>query len=371
MAEQGRTPMALFSGDRSFSPHNSFVLRSKYFIVSDLMYGGRYSDTGPIYDNITYQTLLPDTLLDVDSADYILGIQNYDSTEPWGSSSTFMPIPELILDNAYTGLLFLSAKNIQFLQSVDDDWYSTTRPGPAIPLSSTGKLSDLYYSDRAVSVLGCLSKRQVCDTVSARCSPLGNEDNPSLTWSSEEQEKIFNFWMVSTQRNSIGAIDIPLSQGINSLKAHSSLFNGLQGALPSDQWQQEVISWMSTSLADTQQWATGDFLQLQRMAHEELGLGTWSGASSRVPLTNKNETLGILDVSNEMHPIMVRPTCSEKRDGGSQRVASRVSKSSHNPDISSDHTTPFETAHDELQINNEDKAALSCVTRGPQLESMP
>lgn len=52
------------------------------------------------------------------------------------------------------------------------------------------------------------------------------------------------------------------------------------------------------------EWVTNEALQLQRMVHEELGLGTWTGTAQEIPVTGGDETLGVLDVSDEKHPIM-------------------------------------------------------------------
>lgn len=54
------------------------------------------------------------------------------------------------------------------------------------------------------------------------------------------------------------------------------------------------------------EWVSNEPLQLQRMVHEELGLGIWTGASDSVPITAPNEKLGVLDISDENHPVMVR-----------------------------------------------------------------
>lgn len=43
-------------------------------------------------------------------------------------------------------------------------------------------------------------------------------------------------------------------------------------------------------------------LQLQRLAHEELGLGTWTGCDKDVPVTARFERLGVLDVTERTHP---------------------------------------------------------------------
>ena len=58
------------------------------------------------------------------------------------------------------------------------------------------------------------------------------------------------------------------------------------------------------------QWQAGATLQVQRLAHEALGLGTWSRATSDVPVTEAGDVLGVLDISRSNHPRLVPPVIS-------------------------------------------------------------
>ena len=53
------------------------------------------------------------------------------------------------------------------------------------------------------------------------------------------------------------------------------------------------------------EWAMNDILQLQRLAHEEVGCGTWIGED--FPITALGEKLAVLDVSDPDHPKLVKP----------------------------------------------------------------
>lgn len=53
------------------------------------------------------------------------------------------------------------------------------------------------------------------------------------------------------------------------------------------------------------EWAMNDTLQLQRLAHEELGCGTWVG--NDFPITAFGERLAVLDISDPSHPKLVNP----------------------------------------------------------------
>ncbi|KAH7134893.1 hypothetical protein B0J11DRAFT_147724 [Dendryphion nanum] len=55
------------------------------------------------------------------------------------------------------------------------------------------------------------------------------------------------------------------------------------------------------------EWQVGCTLQLQRLAHENLGLGTWSRTDEGVPVTKLGDRIGVLDISNPKHPKLVLP----------------------------------------------------------------
>lgn len=55
------------------------------------------------------------------------------------------------------------------------------------------------------------------------------------------------------------------------------------------------------------EWTTNEVLQLQRMAHEQLRMGTWSACDTEVPITERGEKLAVLDLGNLQHPRLVAP----------------------------------------------------------------
>lgn len=55
------------------------------------------------------------------------------------------------------------------------------------------------------------------------------------------------------------------------------------------------------------EWQTNSTLQLQRLAHENLSLGTWSKTDKSIPVTEPGETLGVLDINDLKHTRIVRP----------------------------------------------------------------
>ncbi|KAK4445119.1 hypothetical protein QBC34DRAFT_413567 [Podospora aff. communis PSN243] len=52
------------------------------------------------------------------------------------------------------------------------------------------------------------------------------------------------------------------------------------------------------------EWSTNGFLQLQRLAYEEVGQGSWEGADGDVPVTKKGDVLSGLDLEDEKRPII-------------------------------------------------------------------
>ncbi|KAI1277552.1 hypothetical protein F5Y07DRAFT_363307 [Xylaria sp. FL0933] len=56
------------------------------------------------------------------------------------------------------------------------------------------------------------------------------------------------------------------------------------------------------------EWTANSTLQLQRLAHEELGFGTWSRGTKTIPVTKPDQLLGSLDVSDPKHPVLRRLT---------------------------------------------------------------
>ena len=50
------------------------------------------------------------------------------------------------------------------------------------------------------------------------------------------------------------------------------------------------------------QWTLDEKLQLQRLAYEEAGQGRWSGCAGSVPVTEKNDRIGVPSLVDGMHP---------------------------------------------------------------------
>jgi hypothetical protein len=87
--------------------------------------------------------------------------------------------------------------------------------------------------------------------------------------------------------------------------------------IPTATYLEELVSWVShrtPSLRTNRrfQYAFGEWqaystLQLQRLAHESLGLGTWSRTDESVPVTEIGDKLGVLDVTDGRHARLIPP----------------------------------------------------------------
>ncbi|KAF4545925.1 Cytochrome p450 protein [Lasiodiplodia theobromae] len=62
----------------------------------------------------------------------------------------------------------------------------------------------------------------------------------------------------------------------------------------------------------TLEWTMNDTLQVQRMAHEELGMGRWMNCDRDVPITEGRDRLAVLDLEDLKHPrLKVAPDTFE------------------------------------------------------------
>jgi hypothetical protein len=77
------------------------------------------------------------------------------------------------------------------------------------------------------------------------------------------------------------------------------------------------------------EWSSNGTLQLQRLAHEELGLGTWSGCTQDVPTTCDTQMLGVLDIADTSHPVFKSPYTEADVDLTSSDESKEKHRTSH------------------------------------------
>lgn len=95
-------------------------------------------------------------------------------------------------------------------------------------------------------------------------------------------------------------------------------------------------------------WTINETLQFQRLAHEELGFGTWTRTAQDHPITAPGEKLAVLDVSEPDHPKLARPAPKPKASsqggsdqGGTDNNSIRQTKDQAVPKTGLSHTTTF------------------------------
>ncbi|KAL1634241.1 hypothetical protein SLS58_010785 [Diplodia intermedia] len=73
------------------------------------------------------------------------------------------------------------------------------------------------------------------------------------------------------------------------------------------------------------EWNMNETLQLQRLAHEELGVGAWRRCDTDIPVTERFDRLAVLDLSDRSHPRLKAPPApledlfNEECKGGKRR----------------------------------------------------
>ncbi|KAK6211789.1 hypothetical protein LQW54_005648 [Pestalotiopsis sp. IQ-011] len=96
------------------------------------------------------------------------------------------------------------------------------------------------------------------------------------------------------------------------------------------------------------EWTSNSTLQLQRMAHEELGLGTWTKCTDIVPATKAGELLCCLDVTDPSQP---RLRVAEQEEKFRDAPIPAETVVSEEPGSSSDET-PYEAERDAAGSKN-------------------
>lgn len=145
-----------------------------------------------------------------------------------------------------------------YVEPMDDPWYSAHLQFPGVVLRShnlKGNAS-VWFRDNPVSVLGCAEQFQFCNPhlpANSSCTSLVGLDKAlNMTdslWRSPAQNTSFSGISYAFGEYGIHLDDIVDSLGVSSLTARNSLYGGVQGPLPNNQWQLEVQYWHSISMA--------------------------------------------------------------------------------------------------------------------------
>lgn len=170
-------------------------------------------------------------------------------------------------DDAEVTLVFVAANAVKFVEPVDDDLFSAHRVFETQELSlSINKTEELYTFDDVAHVVGCTTQSQFCLGGSETdCTPLTAWEAALQTVSNmtmtDLQKESLNIWRQSQELQGTTLDTTVANLGGSALIAKNSFENGLQGPLPSNQWQLEVEHWQATTMAKMQrsavEYATG------------------------------------------------------------------------------------------------------------------
>jgi hypothetical protein len=178
-----------------------------------------------------------------------------------------VPISSLVVqDTSYDlDLFFLQPNGITFASRSEDPWYRATEPARVMGWVTFNGTGEVYTFPKPATPLACVSQYQYCTSAqsgSNLCTDLAgyweatSQLNTLLglgTDSDIGDVSITDLW------DSWGSLQLGWSSaevvgglGSAALLSRGGLSNGIQGPLPSNQWQLEVQHWFATSLATLQ-----------------------------------------------------------------------------------------------------------------------
>jgi hypothetical protein len=184
----------------------------------------------------------------------VRAIRNY--AKNWAD---FDPIPELNQtdENADLVLLALSLNDVQFEDVVSDPWYPATKKVEQKGLDGSS-VGQRYASDEPASFLDCKVQHQWCDpnkSPDAGCTHLSGFTEAATTAQElfKRQSQNASFYATTWTLNLAPSIEVVRDRiGVGALTSRYTLNQGVQGPLPSNQWQLDVEHMHATTLAALQ-----------------------------------------------------------------------------------------------------------------------
>ncbi|KAI0528131.1 hypothetical protein F5B22DRAFT_22873 [Xylaria bambusicola] len=328
-------------------------------------------------------------------------------------SSSFIPNNSLFRDDADLMIVFLSGQGVLHSAPSEDEWYRVSSTSVNVSETNAAAVNSapIFLPREPASPLGCTVQYQLCYQDVQHCTLLASpadafsslahlvnstaaDDNPNKMG----QDSFQYFKSGFTQYQSTDVSDLLQQLGSASLASKKSLTSSIQGPLPPNQWQLDVIRWWDITQAALQaaylrtayfnpsdqsllayrtnftspgfqklcnnqkirsaaytsfsvfgllfifvvgvlivlisyilepisrllqrkwgyrtfahlEWNTNATLQLQRLAHEQLGYGKWSKGTNEIPVTEAGDLLGRLDISNVDHPLLYPPSSTQE-----------------------------------------------------------
>lgn len=193
------------------------------------------------------------------------------------AEAAFRPIPLLARDDADIVLIFLSGNGVTNLYPTSDEWYATADTPLSVGVGggASAEAMAMYLPREPASPLGCTNRYQFCNTGSEGtkgCGPLtslrdalagaaplfgtsyddmyaaGSRQDPDLPEPTARLSYIADIFFGGGRT----ITSILRNLGPMALLSQKTLFNGLQGPLPSNQWQLDISHVWNITLASTQ-----------------------------------------------------------------------------------------------------------------------
>ncbi|KAI0552765.1 hypothetical protein F4679DRAFT_533819 [Xylaria curta] len=99
------------------------------------------------------------------------------------------------------------------------------------------------------------------------------------------------------------------------------------------------------------EWETNHYLQLHRLAQEELGYGEWTKCTKTIPITGDGEVLGSLDIQDLDHPVIAHRHKEPEKNDNSESINPSTANTATEESLTS------ESDSGESQLRNEDDTA--------------
>ncbi|KAK8086641.1 hypothetical protein PG994_001615 [Apiospora phragmitis] len=284
--------------------------------------------------------------------------------------SDFKPDPDLIRRDGDVSLAFLSGNGVYLFSRTDDDWYKAT-VNTATLSSASNPDQALYRPEEAASPLGCVQQFQYCrDPTKGQCGSLliwtyfnlmpiatslkGVIDTLGPT--SLAPQTFLQQGMLSRIQENQWQLDVErwwqiVLAGFQATFVNTAQGSGLFGTVKPENehdWEfcrnqkirsAEHASFSILGLALTYsagaiiiiisfiiapilgllqkydrynkyaylEWEGDTAIQLHRVAQDELGHGHWSRCDETIPITQPDDLLAPLDLSDPKHPCWLVP----------------------------------------------------------------
>jgi len=168
-------------------------------------------------------------------------------------NTEFDPIPELQVNNSDIHLIYLTSRNIQYMNMTDDPWFSAHSSASNRSWDVLPGGRNVFYADEAAPALGCVAQYEACFP-DGSCSSLSSiSDTLDAMASSENYKDLANWIGQGSGLATYAGLQAPVKVlGGAFLGAKYSLGAGTQIPLPSNQWQSEVERLFQITLAEMQ-----------------------------------------------------------------------------------------------------------------------